>query len=180
MKKECQSLFAGIENRRLSICEEVDRYSTNQLMFSPAEGEWNVLQVMDHICQSERLSHAYMKRSLSKKERPGKAGFRSAFRLFLLKTAFKLPFSYKSPSIADPSGKELNYGNLKKDWESVREGLRQLIDKNDGEDLARLIYNHPVAGLMNMKQALEFMDNHLARHEVQIRNLLTHPGLPKG
>jgi hypothetical protein len=180
MKKDCIKLLNSMEEQRIYLFRELDHYNSDQLSYSPGEGEWNTLQVLDHLYEAERLSTIYIKRSLSKRDLPEVAGFGSAVRLFLLKSAFSLPISYKAPSIVDPEGKELSYSELKMNWAAVRSELMSLIEDHEEDVLKREIYRHQVAGLMNMKQALEFMEKHTAHHRKQILRIRDDLSFPKG
>lgn len=179
MKTDCIKLLNSMEERRRALFHEFDRRSEQQLSFSPGEGEWNILQILDHLYEAERLSTIYIQRSLSKRDLPEVAGLGSAIRLFLLKSALSLPISYKAPSIVDPAGKKLSYSELKTNWAAVRRELKSLIEDHEEEVLKREIYKHQVAGLMNMKQALQFMKAHYMRHEKQVWNILDDLLLPE-
>ncbi|MGF1670459.1 MAG: hypothetical protein ACFCU6_08425 [Balneolaceae bacterium] len=43
----------------------------------------------------------------------------------------------------------------------------------------KTVYKHPRAGFLNIKQALEFMESHIAHHQKQIDRIMKHAAFPE-
>ena len=153
--------FEQLEVQRQKISSLLDAFTSDQLEFKPNPDHWNLLQVLDHIVTSEKMSAIYIKRQLNGKKYPPAPGWKSSFRYGLLKAAFKMPFKYKAPSIVDSTGKTPELNQLQDSWKTIRQELRTIIENTDEELLELGIYEHPRAGLLNMEQALNFLDIHL-------------------
>jgi len=168
-----------LETLRKEIVSEYDAYTTDQLTFKPEPTHWNLLQVLDHIVTSEKMSAIYVKRQLTGKKYPPPPGFKSKYRYAILKLAFKLPFRYKAPSIVDSTGKSPDLHNLQESWNTIRQEFRTIIESIDEELLDLGVYKHPRAGLLNMEQALDFMIIHIRHHQKQMERITGEEKFPK-
>lgn len=178
-KRKCLDLFDKMEDQQADIFADLDSLYDEQRHYSLEPEKWNSLQIALHLKTSEKLSLIYMKRKADSNEELTKSGFLSKIRLLVLRIAFNLPFKYKAPRITDSTGKTPKYENLKSDWKTVRSELKSLIQDLDEEILRSELLKHPRVGMINMKQALDFMLTHLVHHKKQIERILNHPSFPK-
>lgn len=72
-----------------------------------------------------------------------------------------------------------DYESMKSEWNQVRYGFQELIDSIDPETLAKVIYRHPRAGMLNMHQAVESMETHISHHIKQIERIRSHSAFPR-
>lgn len=173
MKEKTRLLFDRLEAQRGRIIKQYSRLSSEQLQYKPAPDEWNLLQVMCHLITAEKQSIAFIQRNMSRIDTIPKSGIKSSLRHFLLKTALYLPLKFKAPKLAEVHEEAPNLDEMKAEWESVRAGLKTLLEESGDETLSKAVYKHPRAGLLNMKQALEFFESHIAHHQKQIDSLVT-------
>ena len=171
--------FEQLEVQRKKIVSRYDALTSDQLTFSPEPDHWNLLQVLDHIITSEKMSAIYIKRQLGGKKYPPPPGFKSSFRYALLKLAFKLPFRYKAPSIVDSTGKTPELSLLQESWTTIRQEFQTIIETTDEELLELGIYKHPRAGLLPMSKALDFLDFHIRHHQKQMDRITGHEQFPQ-
>ena len=47
------------------LLKELGKYSDDDLNYSPGDGKWSVLQIMNHLKLSEQLAHRYIVKKLS-------------------------------------------------------------------------------------------------------------------
>ncbi|NBC05295.1 MAG: DUF1569 domain-containing protein [Bacteroidetes bacterium] len=161
-----------IESDQSNLFSELDNLSQEQLHFRKSPDKWNILQILDHLMTSEKLSVVYIKRKTGSSKSIERSGFLSKFRIFVLKLAFILPFKYKAPKVSDSTGKDPNYKELKTEWREVRRELKELILKLDESTLKSQIFKHPIVGLLNMKQTLQFFDIHFNHHKKQVEKII--------
>lgn len=178
LKRKCLDIYEKMENQKAEIFAELDSLNDEQRKFSTAPEKWNSLQVALHLMTSEKLSLIYMRRKANSNEILETSGFLSKLRMLVLKLAFSLPFKYTAPRITDSTGKEPEYEKLKSDWNTVRSELKSLIQDLDDEILRSEILKHPRVGMINMKQALDFMLTHIEHHQKQIKRIIDHPSFP--
>lgn len=178
-KNQCLKIFERVEKQRNEIFSKLDALTEKQLHHNPGPGEWNILQVILHLKTAEKLSVNYIKRKARSDEAIPKSGILSKLRSATLKFALKLPIKFTSPKITDTTDKDPDYEELKSEWEEIRSDLKSLIKKLDEDTLKKEIFNHVVAGKMNMKQALEFIEMHTAHHRKQIQRIMSDPSFPE-
>ena len=178
MKQKTLSVFNRIETHKSDILFLYDNLSSQQLHFKPAPGEWNLLQVLRHMVTAEKQSLIYIKRKLARQEAIPKTGLGSALRHLILRIALLLPLKYKAPKIADVAEDYPDYKTMKQEWNEVRTGFNEIIEGNDGTVLSKALYRHPRAGLLNIKQALEFILTHSSHHQKQMNRIMESAGFP--
>lgn len=179
MNKNLIARIDDLEDLRKQIVSQYDAYTQNQLTFKPEPGHWNLLQVLDHIVTSEKMSAIYIKRQLNGKKYPPPPGVKSRFRYVMLKLALKLPFRYKAPSIVDSTGKTPDLHNLQENWKTIRGEIRAIIENTDEELLKLGVYKHPRTGLLDMEKALDFLDLHIRHHKKQMDRITGHERFPE-
>lgn len=179
-KNQCLEIFDRLEKQRNEIFVLFDPLTDEQLHFSLGPEKWNLLQIALHVMTGEKLSVIYIKRKTGSNNETPQSGLRAKVRLFLLKVAFILPFKFKAPKITDATGKDPDYEQLKSDWQKVREDLKFLIEELDDKRLKSELFKHPRVGMLNMKQALEFMSTHADHHIKQVRMIMNYKEFPAG
>lgn len=179
MKEKALSKFRQLEGQRKEVMELYKTSSPAQLRFNPAPGQWNMLQVMKHIILAEKQSVMYIKRKIAKPENNLQAGIGSKFRHAILRIALFLPLKFKAPKIAEVSEKYPDFEEMKTEWDAIRDDLKSIIENSDHETLRRAIYRHPRAGMLNIKQALEFFEAHIKHHQKQVGRIRGSAEFPK-
>lgn len=178
MKQKTTRAFQKLETQRNEFVALFNSLTDEQRAFNPESESWNLLQVMRHIITAEKLSLAYIQRKISSKSNIPKTGIDSWFRYLILQFAFYLPLKFKAPKIAQVDETYPDFESMKTEWDQVRDGFKKLIDTTDSETLEKAIYRHPRAGLLNMNQAVEFMEIHISHHLKQIERIRSHPSFP--
>lgn len=178
MKLKMTCTFLKLETQRNKFTELYNSLTIEQLRFKPEPESWNLLQVMGHIVKSERLTLAYIQRKVRSNDDIPKAGFDSWFRYLVLQIAFYLPFKFKAPKIAQVDEEYPDFELMKTEWDQLRSGFKELIETTDSEILVKAVFRHPRAGMLNMKQALEFLGVHISHHQKQVERIRSHPSFP--
>lgn len=173
-----QQLFFQLEEQRSNLLDVYSQLTSEQLRFKPELESWNLLQVMRHIVTAEKQSIIYIQRRIGMNTKLTKAGMGSTLRYLILKFAFILPIKFKAPKIAEVHEPYPEIDLMKKEWESTRSELKQILDETDENVLASTVYKHPRAGLLNMNQALGFMKDHIKHHLKQVSRIQNHPSFP--
>jgi len=179
MKDRALSKFRQLESQRKEVLEMYSALSPSQLRFNPGTGQWNLLQVLQHIITAEKQSVMYIKKKLANPESSPYAGLGSNIRHAMLRIALFLPLKFKAPKIAEVSVQFPDLEAMKSEWDALRADLKSILDNCDQETLKRAIYRHPRAGMLNLKQALEFLESHIKHHQKQMGRIRLNAGFPK-
>lgn len=178
MKENTLNNFNRLENQREKLVNSYDSLNAKQLQFNPGPDEWNLLQVMQHLVTAEKQSLIYIQRKVARHENVPKAGLDSTIRHALLKIALILPIKFKAPKIAEVKEDYPDFESINSDWNSIRVEMKNLIENSDDNILAKALYRHPRAGMLNIRQAFQFMETHISHHQKQIQRIKNHPLFP--
>jgi hypothetical protein len=173
MNAELGKLLNDIEAQRQQILRQVsgltaDRY--NQCI----NGKWSIAQILTHLLTSERLSLGYMKKKSLGVDKVGNSGVLESLKSSLLKASQRLPFlRYKAPKyVIENTPQPLPFEHLNRDWDELRNELRKFLESIEDKNIRKKIYKHPVAGRLDVVQAVTFFHEHIIHHLPQIKRLL--------
>lgn len=178
MKKETLVIFERLEVQRRDIIATYNLLSTAQLQFHPNENHWNLLQVLRHLVTAEIQSLKYIERKMRFKDEVQHTGISASVRNLILKTALHLPIKFKAPKVAEVKEKHPDFETMISEWDEVRSKFKELIETSDEETLKKALYKHPRAGLLNIKQAMEFIETHVTHHRKQMKKIMLDAAYP--
>ncbi|MBL7877243.1 MAG: DinB family protein [Cyclobacteriaceae bacterium] len=165
-------LFNTLEVQRNELLQELKPYKTEVLYKQPA-GKWSIAQILAHLIASEQLSVAYLNKKILGIETAQNTGVVEALKMIALILSQRLPFKFKAPrKIVDNTPVYETMDKLILDWDTTRTELKEVLKKFEDIHLKRKIYRHPIAGMLNIQQALRFLREHIIHHTPQIKNLL--------
>jgi len=64
-------------------------------------------------------------------------------------------------------------------WDRSRKEFRDYLGDFDSDKLQYFIFKHPIAGKLNILQALEFINYHMIHHQKQIERIKKLNNFPK-
>lgn len=174
MNARLQFLFDSLEAQKkklLDLMHGTDQQQRN----AAAPGTWSVNQVIAHLIASERLSVGYLnKKMLGIKDYPN-SGLLEEAKMIVLVISQRLPFKFKAPRvIVENTSPFQNSEELLEAWDKIRLELKAVLEKFTDEQVKRKVFKHPVAGMLNIQQALRFFREHIIHHQPQIKRLLKH------
>jgi hypothetical protein len=92
----------------------------------------------------------------------------------LLRIALLSPLRFKVPKTSrgvSPTGRD-NLVPLLARWDDVRDAIGEAATSIASRRLRGAVFNHPVAGSLNLEDTLSFVDAHFKHHLRQISRLL--------
>lgn len=173
MNNSLLHLYDSLETQRKDVLSLITTLSHEQLHAHP-EGKWSIAQVISHLIASEHLSVKYLnKKMLGIHEAPN-TGLIEELKMIVLIVSQRTPFiKFKAPNVlAENTPVYQTAEQLKDAWDKSRIELKEVIARFQDDQLKRKIYKHPIAGMLNIKQALQFFYEHIIHHTPQIKNLL--------
>jgi uncharacterized damage-inducible protein DinB len=172
MQSALQKLFDLTEQQKLTLLNQIDSLSTEQLHHHQA-GKWSLAQVFAHLITSEQLSIQYLKKKIQAIETQPDTGILEELKMLALIISQRLPFKFKAPKVVvDNTPTFNNVAEIVAAWNQTRTELKALLDQFANQQLKRKIYKHPVAGKLNIVQAVRFFQEHIIHHTPQIKRLL--------
>ncbi|HIF14353.1 MAG TPA: DinB family protein [Bacteroidetes bacterium] len=161
-----ETLFKQLEEQRTLLLKELEKKENVLLKQRPQGGGWNILEVLGHLLQTEKLALSYVNKKMNVISDIPYSGTKAIINKFKLTLIFSMPFRYKAPQIAMPE-KSTSLEEFEKEWSDVRKELLCLLDKT-GKESRKLLYRHPFAGRMNLLQMMQFFSSHIKHHIKQV------------
>jgi DinB superfamily len=167
------TVFEKLERQRFLILESVRDLSVQKFNEAPP-GKWSIAQILTHLLTAERLSGAYMKKKSLGIDTLKDSGVKQKMVSLLLKISQRIPvLKFKAPKVVVENTPEaLSLEEITDRWNRSRADLKQLLESIPEKHSRRMIYKHPIAGMLDARQAVKFIYEHINHHLPQIKSLL--------
>lgn len=174
MHPQIKKIVDSLESQRESILKDFRDFSAEQLQRAPRPGKWSAAQILSHIITAERMSVTYMQKKLQGIDQASRSGIMEEVRFGILKVSQRLPgMKFKAPQrVLENTILYKDFASIEAEWKSIRIELEKLVARIPEHHLDRMIYKHPVAGYLNVPQALKFFREHIIHHTPQLKRLL--------
>ena len=169
-------LHAGLGERLERLRAELGAMTEAQRHFRPEPGAWSPLQVAHHLYLAEAASVAAMEKAAGRPSR--RRGLVKRLGYFGVWVVLKLGLRVKNPAPAATPDADVDLEAVDRDWREVRARLAALLERlgESGRHSAAMM--HPVAGPLDLEEALLFLGRHLDHHLRQIGRIRQHPRFP--
>lgn len=134
----------------------------------PAENEWSVAEVVEHLCLVEGVVMGYLKSKLN--EPPVKVSFLK--KLLPMRIVSLRVKRLEAPKIVRPSANLPPMDELLKKYNALRADTKETCVKEGHERLSNICLKHPYFGDMDGAAAVSMIAFHEQRHLKQIREIL--------
>ncbi len=171
-----EEAFTRLEERRRSLEERLARLTAAQRDFRPAPEAWSSLQVARHVQLTERAIAASLRRGAGAV--PARRSFKQRVGNLVVGAVLRLGIRVRLPIRAVTPEDALDLDAIRGEWERERGDLRGLLEKVDRDGLSSPAFVHPVAGPMDMREALGFLERHFDHHLRQLERIRRAPGFP--
>jgi hypothetical protein len=172
MNARLRNVFDTAERERKSILDLVGPLPDEKLFYH-REKRWSISQILTHIIISERMSLQYMKKKSLGIDQLQNSGMIEEIKTIILKISQRLPLKYKAPKIVQESTPAaLSLREIVDQWNNSRMELKTFLSSIEPKNIRKKIYKHPVAGRLDVTQAVTFLREHVNHHLPQIKRLL--------
>jgi len=134
----------------------------------PAENEWSVAEVIEHLCLVEGAVMKGIKSKLA--QPPVKVSFLKKF--FPMRIVSLRMKRLQAPKYVQPASDLPPLDELIKKFDAVRAGTKELCIKEGPERLSQVCLKHPYFGDMDGAAAVSMVAFHEQRHLKQIRETI--------
>jgi len=175
MLRKLDQAWRELELAKNDIITLIERVPVQELNKVPATEKWSILQIAAHLMSSENKSLIYMKKKVQAGANLPVSNISSAFRAWLLRFFLKSPIRFKAPPVLDVPEPHYEKMELIQQWNNQRKELLAFLSQLPLKHIQRDLFKHPVAGRMNIIQALRFMTTHARRHYKQMKEIVDSP-----
>lgn len=157
LEVDTQKVFASIEH----LDEE---------QLKDATYGWSIVQVFEHLNQSETMSLVYMKKKMQAGDAMAIGGAMNQLRMRLTNLALKTSLKWKAPAyIAYPEQSTLEDVTMR--WANTRKQINTFVEAFPEHWLNRLVYKHPMGGRQTLEKAVDSFIYHQQHHVHQIERI---------
>jgi len=163
-----KDLLWDLQSEKHRMLEELESWAPEDLRQSK-EGGWNALQVLEHVIGSEIGTLGYLKKkTLAPANELSEAGANDTETGNKLSAALQSTKQWKAPDVLpQPLGSDsLDLYAAK--WQALRIKFTAFLDDLPEEYLSRLVFRHPIAGMLDLEQTLTFLRDHITHHMFQL------------
>jgi len=134
----------------------------------PAENQWSVAEVVEHLCLVEGAVMNYLKSRLD--QPPGKVS--PLKKLLPMRIVSLRVKRLEAPKIVRPSADLPPMADLLKKFDALRADTKEVCNTAGRKRLSQICFKHPFFGDMDGAAAVSMIAFHEQRHLKQIREIL--------
>jgi hypothetical protein len=139
----------------------------------PAPDRWSVNEILEHLCLVERRFAAIIALRISEARTSGlgpEESPRTPLPPNLQQMLTDRANRRNAPDAVQPSG-TIEHAAAWAELERIRGELQKTVAAAEGMALSTVTHNHPVFGLLNVYQLMDFIAGHERRHAKQIKGI---------
>ena len=168
LDRRIRQSWQSFEEGRLSLLTITSRLGPEQEKQQPSEGEWCVLEVIQHLYLVDRS----ILKVILKTEPDRSPGFADWVKYPLLLLAMEVPFKFKAPKVTRPREIPEHARELVQAWAETRVQWHEYLTSAPEAAYSNCVFSHPRAGKMTLDQTLTWLTRHQQRHLRQARRIV--------
>jgi hypothetical protein len=173
MHTHISECFANLEDARRELHNAVDSVPAHARDKRPAPDRWSVGEILEHLSLVERRFAAIIALRINEamgiglgSEESQRQGLPPDLQQMLRDRANRRT----APDAVQPTG-TVGHQAAWAELERIRRQLEVAVLAADGLALSTVTHTHPVFGLLNVYQLMDFIAGHETRHAKQIRGV---------
>ncbi len=171
MVSRLETYYQELENQRHSFLDEIRKYNATTI-YGSTHGQWNMTQVIGHLCISEKTSLDYLEKKMLGMQQASNATMWEWIKVVGLIFSQRLPFKYKAPkgsNLPEPESRPID--DVIAEWATQRQRLHTILSRFTEKDVKKKVYRHVVIGLVDIRHMMIFFREHIYHHQWQIKRL---------
>jgi hypothetical protein len=171
--------FASAMQDRKDLLRFLDGVSEKQARWHPPDGEWSILEGLEHIMLTEAWFRARLLEVLRKAEASGNWDNAPAQPIKMSAAALRRREQgfVLAPAELEPRG-DGNFNEMRRGLLAAREATRAAFLPYRSTALSRLLFPHPRYGERNLYDVIEYSGIHDYLHREQMERVTHHVGYP--
>ncbi|MGM0580384.1 MAG: DinB family protein [Bacteroidota bacterium] len=182
MNSKIQKHWARMEEGKAYYDALLQVFNEEQLNFHPEEGAWSMLDVMQHLYTSEKISLQFMQ-NFDFNRKNEKLGLKSEVKTMLLVNRLNSRKKFQAPKILSEKKDSLNISldphEFSHQWEDLSSEMFNFLSEFPENKIGHFIFSHPAVGKLNILQTLQFFVAHMKHHQYQVEAINHHKDFPK-
>lgn len=171
MTEEVKGAFERMALNRSRMLAELANWKEEDLQKHEA-GQWNALQVVDHVITSEKGTLGYlMKKTQANPDELPQKGMEQVAAGSKLNAALKTDRKWKAPDVLPQPKGDRSLEEMAAYWEGLQGKIVAFVSSLDSAFDDKLIFRHPIAGPLDLKDTIDFLANHIDHHMHQLERI---------
>ncbi len=163
-----KSTLKRLDTVHQQLTTTISAVDPSLLVKRPAENEWSVAQVIEHLCLVEGAVTKYLKSKLD--QPPVKVSFLK--KLLPMRIVSLRMKRLQAPKIVAPAADLPPIAELLEKYDHLRSQTKELCVQAGQKRLSQICMKHPYFGDMDGAAAVSMVAFHEQRHLKQIREIL--------
>jgi uncharacterized damage-inducible protein DinB len=172
MSEQLAKRYHQIENIKKRYLEKITSVPEETFNKIPGENSWSIGQVMYHLYFSESGTIKVIQKNLRENKVKSRSGLSDLARNILLMFFLKGPFKFKAPAVAQKVPDTITKEEITKLFQKNTEEFKTILEELPSNLENKRIFKHPISGLFNINQTLNFVSEHYLHHEGQVNRLI--------
>ncbi len=160
------------------LLKDLEGLSEAQLNFKADPTRWSIYQCTEHIALAENMIWQWIQMTEKQPATPEKRSEVKVTIDQLMKGTLDRTQKFKAPEMLQPEAKFPDTRTAFQAYQVRRDSTIAYI-RTTQDDLKDHFITHPVAGTMDLYQALIMLAAHSERHTMQIEEVKADPNFPK-
>lgn len=161
--------IASIKQKLLAKISTISDEKFNEL---PSNGGWSLGQTYYHVYFSEYGTIKTIQKNLRENKVMNDTKIGDVFRNIFLVIMLKLPIKFKAPKVVSKVPDTISKKEIEEMFAKNSEEFKSILNDLPNDLENKQIFKHPIAGLFNINQCMNFVREHYMHHERQIDALL--------
>ena len=161
--------IASIKQKLLAKISTISDEKFNEL---PSNGGWSLGQTYYHVYFSEYGTIKTIQKNLRENKVMNDTKIGDVFRNIFLVIMLKLPIKFKAPKVVSKVPEIISKKEIEEMFAKNSEEFKSILNDLPNDLENKQIFKHPIAGLFNINQCMNFVREHYMHHERQIDALL--------
>lgn len=164
--------WSDYQHSQQQVLDLISSFSPEERDVPTQKDQWSVLEIVLHLIKADEQALLYGRKKLTAGNIKA-VGFLEKIKRKILLLALKLPFKYKAPRMVTPTVDDrLPYEDAIKKWDDIRSEFKELCYNLEPGLMQKGVFRHPISGKMTPIEFIVFLNSHLDRHRLQIKNRL--------
>lgn len=163
------TLLRTIDRQRAALLAEVAALSEAERLWRRAPSAWSAVDVIEHLVLAEQVVLGDLETAATRPDAPRQ--LRHRVRAVIVWIVLRFGIRVSVPAEAMRPAGNASFETLQATWNTQHRALRTFVERLDAAGLQRHVFRHPIAGPLNVVQALRLLSAHLTTHQGQLHRL---------
>jgi len=161
-----------LEGQRTGLINLISDLEQVVLLHRISDKKWNILEILQHLVMSEKLSMIYLKKKWKYSKKLPSKTILTNLRSWTLQFLMWYPFPLRAPARVNVFDPDRTLQDIIQEWRHIRTEMYKFLGELDSPVFNYEFYKHPAVGKLTLDHMLRFFYAHGKRHEKQVRKIL--------